>query len=155
DRVVLVDIQVALGAQLQIETAVFGKQLQHVVEEADARRNLVLAAPLDPECAGDARLLGVALEGRPSHDGSTSCSWLMSPMMARACCSRKSAINSECRGLSGAATPMNGTPADRAQRASSTVSPMYHIPQSPCCARIFNRPSGAGFRLTTSCRPMI
>ena len=36
DRVVLVDIQVPGGFQLQIKPAVLGKQLQHVIEEADA-----------------------------------------------------------------------------------------------------------------------
>ena len=34
--VVLVDLQIALGSHLQIDQAVPGEQLQHVVEEADA-----------------------------------------------------------------------------------------------------------------------
>ena len=44
----LIHVQIAIGAQLQIEAAVFGEQLQHVVEEADAGRDLVPAAPFDP-----------------------------------------------------------------------------------------------------------
>ena len=36
DRVVLVHIQIPGGFQLQIEPAVLGEQLQHVIEKADA-----------------------------------------------------------------------------------------------------------------------
>ena len=60
--VVLVHVQVAVGLQLQIEAAVLGEQLQHVVEKADAGRNLVAAAAFDLQCAGDPGLFGVALE---------------------------------------------------------------------------------------------
>ena len=40
DGVVLIHIQIAVGFQLQIEAAVLGEQLQHVIEEADAGRDL-------------------------------------------------------------------------------------------------------------------
>jgi hypothetical protein len=45
-RVVLIDIQVALGIQPQIETPMPSKQLQHVIEEPYARRDLVLPSPI-------------------------------------------------------------------------------------------------------------
>ncbi len=38
-RVVLIHVQVAIGVKLQIEAAVFAKKLEHVIEEAHARRN--------------------------------------------------------------------------------------------------------------------
>ena len=42
DRVVLVDVQVALGVDRQIDRRVLGQQRQHVVEEADAGGDLGL-----------------------------------------------------------------------------------------------------------------
>ena len=46
DGVVLIDVQVAIGAQGEVESAVPGEQLEHVIEEADAGGDLVLAAAL-------------------------------------------------------------------------------------------------------------
>ena len=62
--VVLVDIQIALGVELQIEAAMLGEQLQHVIEEADAGGDFVPAAAFDPQRAADVRFLGVALGWR-------------------------------------------------------------------------------------------
>ena len=45
--VVLVHIEIAVGVELQIEAAVLGEQLQHVIEEADAGGDLVAAAAFD------------------------------------------------------------------------------------------------------------
>ena len=59
----LVHVQIAFGDQLQIEAAVLGEQLQHVIEEADAGGDLVRAAPFDREAAADLRFFGVALDG--------------------------------------------------------------------------------------------
>ena len=47
DGVVLVHVEVARGLERQVEAAVLGEQLQHVIEEADAGRDLVAAAALD------------------------------------------------------------------------------------------------------------
>ena len=62
DCVMLVDVEIAFGRELEIEGAVFGEELQHVIEEADAGRDLVPAAALDAEFAADLRFLCVALE---------------------------------------------------------------------------------------------
>ena len=48
---VLVHVEIAVGVQLEVEAAVLGEQLQHVVEEADAGRDLVPAAAFDLERA--------------------------------------------------------------------------------------------------------
>ncbi len=55
--VVLVHVQIAVGVQLQIEAAVLGEQLQHVVEEADAGGDLVAAAAFDLQRAADSASL--------------------------------------------------------------------------------------------------
>jgi hypothetical protein len=44
DGVVLVDIEVALGFELEIEATVMGEEFQHVIEETDPSRNLVSTA---------------------------------------------------------------------------------------------------------------
>ena len=59
DGVVLIDIEIAFGCELEIEAAVFGEELQHVIEEADAGRNLVASAAFDAEFAADLRFFGV------------------------------------------------------------------------------------------------
>ena len=46
DGVVLIDVEVALGLQFQIEAAVLGEQLQHVIKKPDAGRDLVRALPV-------------------------------------------------------------------------------------------------------------
>jgi hypothetical protein len=65
--VVLVDIQVAGGLQLQIESAVFRKQLQHVIEKADAGGDVVLSPAVDFQRAADLRFLCVPLNASRSH----------------------------------------------------------------------------------------
>src|SRR5262249_39837347 len=47
DGVMLVDVEVALGAYPQVEEAVPGKDLEHMIEERHARLDLRLAAPID------------------------------------------------------------------------------------------------------------
>ena len=65
--VMLVHIQIAVGVQLQIKAAMLGEQLQHVIEETNAGRDLVSAAPFDRQAAADLRFFGVALDGGLSH----------------------------------------------------------------------------------------
>jgi hypothetical protein len=60
--VVLIDVEIAFGRELEVKRAVFGEQLQHVIEEANARRNLVAATAFDAEFATDLGFLCVALE---------------------------------------------------------------------------------------------
>ena len=49
-----------LQLELEIEAAVAREQLEHVIEEANARRDLVLARAVDGERQRDLRLGGVA-----------------------------------------------------------------------------------------------
>jgi hypothetical protein len=64
-RVVVVDVQVALGAQRDVDQAVAAELLQHVVEEADAGVDVVDAGAVEVDGGGDPRLLGRALDERP------------------------------------------------------------------------------------------
>ena len=56
DGVVLVHVEIALRLQLEVEAAVLGEQLQHVVEKADAGGDLVAALPSIFRCRGSASL---------------------------------------------------------------------------------------------------
>jgi hypothetical protein len=60
DGVVLIDIEVTGGMQSEIEPAVLGEQLEHMVEEADAGPHVVTALPFDLEGAVDLRFFGDA-----------------------------------------------------------------------------------------------
>src|SRR5690606_25916292 len=60
DRVVLIHVEIARGLQLQVEAAMLGKQLEHVVEKPDAGADLVPSLALDPEGDPDLRLAGLA-----------------------------------------------------------------------------------------------
>ena len=57
---VLVDVEIALTRELEIEAAVAREQLEHVIEEANAGRDLVFAGALDGERQIDLRLGSVA-----------------------------------------------------------------------------------------------
>src|SRR5579862_5060024 len=46
-RVVLIDIQIAHRLQLEIKTSVLGKELEHMIEKANAGRDFVAAPALD------------------------------------------------------------------------------------------------------------
>src|ERR1019366_1495893 len=81
--VVLVDGEIAFGLQGDIESAVFGEQLQHMVEEANAGGDVIASAAIDFQGAADACLFGVALNGSSSHAAKTSGRTLMSSMMAQ------------------------------------------------------------------------
>ena len=67
-RVVVVDVQVARrSATVRSNSAWRAKQLQHVVEEADAGRDVGLARPVEVEADGDRRsplVLRVTLAAR-------------------------------------------------------------------------------------------
>src|SRR5262245_62066812 len=62
NRVVLVYVQVTGRMQPQVEGAVAGKQLEHVVEETDAGRDVVASAALDGEGKIDRGLAGLAFD---------------------------------------------------------------------------------------------
>src|SRR5450759_3847840 len=96
----LVHVEIAIGFDLQIETAVFGEQLEHMIEEADSGGDVVLAAAFDLQLAGDLRLLGVSLNGGGSHL-STPSSWLISSSTALAPSACSSETSSSRRSLDG------------------------------------------------------
>ena len=67
-RVVAVDVQVALGVDLEVDQSVARDLVEHVVEEADAGGQLRRAAAVEIDAHADLRLLGVALHlGRSCH----------------------------------------------------------------------------------------
>src|SRR5262249_42758088 len=71
-RVVLVDVEVALSVEFQVESAVLGEQLQHVIKETNARRDFIAALTLQAKASADARLFRVALDRRPAKAHSVS-----------------------------------------------------------------------------------
>jgi hypothetical protein len=60
--VVLIDVKVAVALELEVECAVAGEELKHVVEEANAGGDFVLTAAFDDELNVDAGFGGVALD---------------------------------------------------------------------------------------------
>ena len=64
DRVVGVDVQVTLGAYGQVEPAVAGQLGEHVVEEADAGRDVAAARAVQVQLDPDLRLGRVPLDHR-------------------------------------------------------------------------------------------
>ena len=70
-RVMEVDVEVALRAHMEIEQAVPGELVQHVVEEADPGCDIGRAGAVEVDGDGDARFLGVALHGGAAHGASS------------------------------------------------------------------------------------
>ena len=58
----LIDVEIAGGGERQVEAAVPGEQLQHVVEEAYAGAHVVTAPSVHRERARDLRFRGLAIE---------------------------------------------------------------------------------------------
>ena len=56
-----------LACSVEVDQAVLGQLLQHVVEKADAGRDLGRAGAVEIDPALDPRLLGVALDRRDPH----------------------------------------------------------------------------------------
>ena len=61
---VLVNVQIAARLDLEVESAMAGKQLQHVVEKADAGGNLVASAPVQVQPDADVGFCGLAVDAR-------------------------------------------------------------------------------------------
>ena len=68
--VVEVDVQIAHRAQRDVDQAVPGQLLEHVVEKADAGRDLGDAGAVEIDATGDLGLLGVAFDRRHPHRAS-------------------------------------------------------------------------------------
>src|SRR4051794_20857002 len=93
----LIDVQIPFCPNPQIEAAMFGKQLQHVVEEANSSENLVLRVPIEHQVCGDLRLRGVSIEGGFSHRTVSNSFTFSSTAIAP--WARRRATNSSRRGL--------------------------------------------------------
>jgi hypothetical protein len=68
NRVVHIDMQIALGLNGQINQRMLGKAFQHMVKKANAGRNLGNACPIQIHGDRDLRLFRIALNGGRSHD---------------------------------------------------------------------------------------
>ena len=69
DRVMLIDVQVALGLDHEIKGRMFGQKGEHVVEEADARGDLPAAAAVEIDIEPDIGFRRLTLDGgRARHD---------------------------------------------------------------------------------------
>src|SRR6185436_995117 len=72
DRVMLIYVEIAGRLDLQIETAVPGEELEHVVEEPDSCRDLVAPSAFETDCQGDLRLGRLPIDYRAPHSTSSS-----------------------------------------------------------------------------------
>jgi len=71
---VVVDPEVAVTADGEIEEAVFGERLEHVVEEADSRPDGAVAVAVEIDRHLDLRLGRLAAPGRRSIGHTLTCS---------------------------------------------------------------------------------
>src|SRR4051812_28618058 len=67
----LIDVEVPLDLQRQIEGAVPGEELEHVIEEADAGADVVTPASFDRQLQADRRFARVAFDQRAAHTTSS------------------------------------------------------------------------------------
>jgi PHP family Zn ribbon phosphoesterase len=58
----LINVQITFGFEIQIEAAVPRKKLQHVIEEANARRDLVRAGAVQIQAGADIGFGRVAVQ---------------------------------------------------------------------------------------------
>ena len=72
DGVMLIDIEITRGADLEIERAVTRHQLEHVVEEADAGTNVVSPFSFDPEPDPDLGLTRLSVDYGTAHTTSNA-----------------------------------------------------------------------------------
>ncbi len=72
DRVVLIDVQIALGLHVQIDRRVLGQQREHVIEEADAGGNLALPGAVEIQLDADFGFGGFAIDGGGARHGNAN-----------------------------------------------------------------------------------
>ena len=65
--VVKIDVQITLGIERDVDEAVLGELVEHVVEKTDAGRDLGGSAAVEIDPALDLRFFGVALDRRDPH----------------------------------------------------------------------------------------
>ena len=71
-RMVLVDVEIALGLEREIETAMLREKLEHVIEESNTGRDIVASTPFDLESRVNLRLLRVAHDLCRPHERTVS-----------------------------------------------------------------------------------
>ena len=72
DGVMLIDVEIAGGVDLQVEAAVPREQLQHVIEKADAGADVVAALAFERERQRDLRLGRSSIDYRAAHRTSSN-----------------------------------------------------------------------------------
>jgi hypothetical protein len=65
--VVMIDVQITLGFDRDVDARMTRKQVEHMIEEADAGRNRSAACPIEIDFNLDVGFLGLALYGGPAH----------------------------------------------------------------------------------------
>src|SRR5208283_2004686 len=69
DRVVIVDVAVACGANGEVDQGMTRELIEHMIEEADAGRDVGRARSVEVDADLDARLLGFAYDRALAHGG--------------------------------------------------------------------------------------
>ena len=70
DRVMLIDVQIALGLHVQIDGRMLGQKREHVIEKADAGGDVAVARAVEVELDVDLRFSGFAIDGGGAGHGS-------------------------------------------------------------------------------------
>src|SRR4030095_6991119 len=87
DGVVLVDVEISLGADSKVEGAVSRHQLQHVIQKADAGGDVVAGVPFDAKAHANLRLASLPVDygaaHKPSRASMTTSVWRASPSVTR------------------------------------------------------------------------
>src|SRR5579863_4514936 len=97
DRVMLIYVKITARLQFEVETPVMCKQLQHVIEETNARRYLISPAPFDRQGNLDLRFLAVSLDRSLPHDFDAPCAI---PSSSKVSCNAASNRSVSARGPS-------------------------------------------------------
>src|SRR5204863_9761045 len=67
DRVVLIDVEIALGVDPQVERPVTRHELEHVIQKPDARANGVSSLTFETKAHGDPRFLRSSIDYGAAH----------------------------------------------------------------------------------------
>jgi hypothetical protein len=68
DRVMHINMQVALRRNRQVNQRMLGKAFEHMIKKANASRNFRCACPIQIHGDRDLRFFGIALNGGRPHD---------------------------------------------------------------------------------------
>ena len=66
-RVVIIDMEIALGLDRDVDERMAGQQVEHMIEEANAGRDVGHAGAVEIDRDLDLGLLGLALDGGLAH----------------------------------------------------------------------------------------